>query len=141
MQSLERKIANYFQNRKEVVAVYLFGSYAKGQERHFSDLDIGIVLHHSVLKRSFELQNQYIVDLGRLLRKDIHAVILNSAGELLLKQVFQNGHPVCINNDDQLKQFKMYKIAMIADFGYYIEMTREGFVQSLMHQHGERQNG
>lgn len=138
MHSLERKIANYFQKRKEVVAVYLFGSYAKGQERHFSDLDLGIVLHHSVLKSSFGFQNQYIVDLGRLLRKDIHAVILNSAGELLLKQVFRNGHPVCINNDDQLKQFKMHKIAMIADFGYYLEMTREGFVKSLMPQRGER---
>ena len=106
MHSFESKIAIYFQSRKEVVAVYLFGSYAKGQEMHFSDLDLGIVLHHSALKRSFEFQNQYIVDLGRLLRKDIHAVILNSVGELLLKQVFQTGHLVCINNDDQLKQLK-----------------------------------
>jgi len=41
---LEEKIRAYFLNKKEVVAVYLFGSYAEGRECHLSDIDIGILL-------------------------------------------------------------------------------------------------
>ena len=33
MTKLENTINNYFKKRKEVVAVYLFGSHAKQQER------------------------------------------------------------------------------------------------------------
>jgi len=29
---LEEKIINYFKNRKEVITIYLFGSYAVGKE-------------------------------------------------------------------------------------------------------------
>ena len=141
MTKLENTINNYFKKHKEVVAVYLFGSHAKRQERRLSDVDLGIVMQHSALPRSLEFQSQYIVDLGRLLRKDIHAVILNTAGELLLKQVFRSGHLICNNNEDQLKRFNMHKFSMIAEFGYYLEITRAGFVQSLRNSRGDRQNG
>ena len=131
MTNIKEKIRSYFKNRKEVVAAYLFGSRAKGHERRSSDVDVGIVLHHGELHRSFELQKQYMVDLGRLLRKDMHTVILNTVGELLLKQVFSNGKLICVNNENEFKQFKMYKFSIIAEFGYYLEVAQAGFVQSL----------
>jgi len=44
MSELEEKIKNYFKNKKEVIAVYLFGSYAEGREHDLSDIDIGRIL-------------------------------------------------------------------------------------------------
>lgn len=132
---MQNTIQHYFKSRQEVVAVYLFGSHAAGRERPFSDVDLGVILHHHDLKQSFALQNQYTVALGRKLRKDVHAVILNTAGELLLKQVFKKGICVCINDDTEFKKFKMIRFSMISEFGYYLKMIQAGFIQSLLEEH------
>ena len=34
-----KKITNYFENNADIVAVYLFGSYANGKARPCSDID------------------------------------------------------------------------------------------------------
>ena len=36
-------ISNYFKDQKEIISVYLFGSYSENKERPFSDIDIGII--------------------------------------------------------------------------------------------------
>jgi predicted nucleotidyltransferase len=131
MIDLKEKIRSYFSNREEVVAIYLYGSHASAKERFFSDVDVGIVLQHKFLKQAFELQSRYMADLGRQLRKDVHPVVLNNAGELLLKQVFQKGVCICINDPEQLKYFKMNRYAMIADFGYYLSMAQDGFRKAV----------
>ncbi len=41
---LIERIKSYFEDRPEVVAVYLFGSYAQGYEKSFSDIDLEILL-------------------------------------------------------------------------------------------------
>jgi len=82
-------IGDYFKDRKEVVAAYLFGSHAVGKARPFSDVYVGVVLTHPFQAQSFDLQNQYTVAMGRQLRRDIHVVVMNTAGETLLKQIFR----------------------------------------------------
>ena len=132
MNGLQKTINQYFKNRKEVVAVYLFGSHAAGMQRSYSDMDVGVILHHRDLNQAFNLQSQYTVALGRKLRKDAHVVILNTAGELLLKQVFKKGVCVCVNDDTELKQFKMIRYSMISEFGYYLKMTQAGFRRKVL---------
>jgi predicted nucleotidyltransferase len=123
-----KKILNaYFQKHDDVVAVYLFGSHAIGTDRSFSDVDIGIILKHQVVCNATALRKIYIAELGRAIRKDIHPVILNSAGEFLLKQVFKKGVCVCINDASRLRQFKMIRYAMISEFDYYLKLTQRGF--------------
>ncbi|WP_319409025.1 nucleotidyltransferase domain-containing protein [uncultured Desulfosarcina sp.] len=125
-------IGNYFKDRKEVVAAYLFGSHAAGKERPFSDVDVGVVLTHQDQAEAFQLQSQYTVAMGRKLRKDIHVVVMNTAGETLLKQIFQKGVCVCVNNPSVLARFKMIRFSMIGEFGYYLDMTQAGFRRKLI---------
>jgi len=40
---LSKIISDYFKNKDEVIAVYLFGSYACGKNQPFSDIDIGML--------------------------------------------------------------------------------------------------
>ena len=56
-----------------------------------SDIDIGILLDRNDRDFAKEKRSNYIVELSRILRKDIHLVILNSAGEELLRQIFLKG--------------------------------------------------
>jgi predicted nucleotidyltransferase len=41
---LIEKLTAYFKTKSEIIAVYLFGSYANGKEHRSSDIDIGLLL-------------------------------------------------------------------------------------------------
>jgi predicted nucleotidyltransferase len=99
--ALIEKVKSYFLNENEVVAVYLFGSYARGRAKRTSDVDIGILLNSNNSKVFKAKQLRYLKELGRLLRKDIHPVILNTAGEMLMQQIFTRGK--CIVENDRRK--------------------------------------
>jgi predicted nucleotidyltransferase len=129
---LVKKIAGYFANKDEVIAVYLFGSYAKGTKSHLSDIDIGILFDQRDLDFINEKRNDYIVELARLLRKDIHPVILNYAGEGLMNQIFQKGKCIIKNDPKKLSVYEMITLAKIAEFAYYRHTMQSGFVKKVM---------
>ena len=129
---LSDTISSYFANKDEVIAVYLFGSYAKGTKSHLSDIDIGILFDKRDLDFINSKRNDYIVELSRLLRKDIHPVILNSAGEELMKQIFSKGQCILINDSKKLSRFKMIMYSKISDFAYYRNQMKNGFIRKVM---------
>ena len=129
---MEQRIRQYFEDNKDVVAIYLFGSYAAGKEGHQSDIDIGIVFDGKDPELMMEKSLSYMLYLSRILRKDIHPVILNTASELLLKQVFEKGKCILVNDKKKLAQFKMVEFAEIADFAYYQKLIQSGFIRKVM---------
>lgn len=132
MSNIEDKIRDYFKNKREIIAVYLFGSHATGKKQHFSDIDIGILLDRDQLSTGKELITKYIVELTRILRKDIHPVILNLASEELLKQIFQKGKCILTKNSRKLACFRMMKFVEIADFAYYRDQMQSGLIRKVM---------
>jgi predicted nucleotidyltransferase len=115
-----------------VTAVYIFGSYATGKEYHLSDIDIGVLLDKYNPEVAKNLITDCIVELGRILRKDIHPVILNSASEELLRQIFLKGRSVMINDSKKLAYFKMVKFVEIADFSYYRSQMQSGLIKQVL---------
>ena len=132
MTELEKKIAGYFRKKKEVIAVYLFGSHAEGKNRKLSDIDIGILLDEDSLDFANEKKKEYAAVLGRSTRKDIDAIILNLAGEGLLRQVFLKGKCIVVNDSRKLAQSKMVMFAKIAEFGHYRSKMQSGLVRKIM---------
>ncbi len=131
----KEKIKNYFKSKKGIIAVYLFGSHAKGKEYHLSDIDIGILLdrnHQKYQEDKKTIITDSIVELGRILKKDIHPVILNSAGEELLRQIFLYGKCLLINDPEELSRFKMVMFSRIADFSYYRNKMQSGLIKKIM---------
>jgi len=129
---LPKKIFDYFKNKEEVVAVYLFGSYVEGKERPFSDIDIGILLNKNDRHFVKEKRNEYMTKLSRVLRKDVHPVILNSAGEELIKQIFLKGKCIFVNDTKTLSHYKMVMLSKIVDFAYYRNQMQSGLIRSIM---------
>lgn len=132
MHRLDENITAYFKNKKEVVAVFLFGSYAEGKDRVLSDIDIGILLDRNSRDFFNERKNDYIVELGRIMRKDIDPVILNLAGEELLRQVFSKGRCILVNNSRKLSRYKTVMFSKIAEFGYYRNRMQSGLIRKIM---------
>jgi len=134
---IKKAIAEYLSNKKEISAVYLFGSYAHGQQRPFSDIDLGILFSSS---SNIEQRNHFeelIPPLSRLLRKDVDLTVMNSASERLLFQIFAKGSCILVNNPKHLAEFKMTAFSKIADFGYYRTQLENCFTRKILQaEHG-----
>ena len=129
---MEHLIRTYFSKKPEVITVYLYGSHAVDKQRIDSDADIGILLRQTDLKREEVLREQVIVELSRILKKDIHPVIMNTAGEVeLLRQIFSKGRCVQTNDSKLRAQFMIVSLCRIAEFGYYRKIIQSGFLRSV----------
>lgn len=135
--NIELSLASYFSTRQEVVAAFLFGSYAFDRQRPESDLDIGILLAFGAVSSASALRTIYTVELGAALRKDIHPVIMNLAGEELLRRIFAKGKCLQINDQRALDLFRIAAYGRIADFERYRKMTQRGFIRRLKSEIGD----
>ena len=129
---IEDRIKDYFRNRDNVAAVYLFGSHASGKERAGSDVDIAILFQTRDLDFIRDSIDLYLVELSRLLKKDIHPIVLNSAGEVILKQILNKGKCVVVNDRRQLASFKIAAFAKIFDFSYYRDLMQSGLIKTVI---------
>jgi predicted nucleotidyltransferase len=129
---LINQLEAYFEDKSEVIAVYLFGSQATDKTGRSSDVDIGILFDTSDVAGEIDKRNQYMVDLANILRKEIHPVVLNSAGEELMRQIFLKGKCILVRDPKKLSLFKMTMLARIADFGYYRDQMQSGLIRNIM---------
>ena len=128
----EKKVTNYFENKEDIIAVYLFGSYASGKARSRSDIDLAILLgsrDRAVITRRLD---KYLIDLSRMLRKDMHLTAMNFASEELLKQIFKKGNCLIVNDSKKLAYFTMIAYSKIVNFHYYRGQFQEGIVRKVM---------
>jgi len=122
-EELKKHAATYCATRPEIVACYLFGSRAVGKERPGSDVDIAFLLDNAIPTDTYsDLKMTYYSDLERVLRLDIHPLIMNDAGEVVLSQVFGKGEVVYQQDPEALRNFRRRKLPLIAEFSYYIDM-------------------
>ena len=128
---LLKTIAKYF-NTKDIIAVYLFGSYAEGRERPSSDIDIGVLLNKKNTNLEKNIQNTFIVELSRIIKKDIHLLILNSASEELMRQIFLKGKCILVNDKKRLAIFKMVMLSKIVEFTHYRNQMQKGLIKKVM---------
>ena len=130
--NLITRLKSYYKKKPEIIAVYLFGSQATDKTGRSSDVDIGILLDTIDRATEIEKRNQYMVDLANILRKEIHPVILNSASEELMRQIFAKGKCILVKDQKKLSLFKMTMFARIADFGYYRRQMQSGLTRNIM---------
>ncbi len=129
---MEEEISRIFDKHPEVVAVYLFGSFAKGLEKEKSDVDIAILLDPQRKADEFSLKRALIIELSRELRKDIHLVVMNRAGELLSAQIFKYGKCLFDRAPTLLSFFRMVQYSKIADFAFLRRNMEKGFTRKIM---------
>ena len=133
MKAINEKIVEYFSIKTGVVAVYLYGSYASGKQTDKSDLDLAIIMDSEKISPAqyFNKRDQFMLELSRILRKELHVVLLNHAGEGLLQQVLKKGELVYISNKQKLNMFKARILQQIFEFNYYRNRMQSGFIRYL----------
>ncbi|MEL7597459.1 MAG: nucleotidyltransferase domain-containing protein, partial [Clostridiaceae bacterium] len=82
----------------DIKLIYIFGSYAKGNNNANSDLDIAVLLNNDYDPMD---KLSLIGDLTSIFkRNDIDLVILNSANSVLKHQVIKYGKLIFMENED-----------------------------------------
>ncbi|MCM2283322.1 MAG: nucleotidyltransferase domain-containing protein [Desulfobacula sp.] len=134
---MEGKIQNYFRGKKEIAAVYLFGSFASGKFTETSDIDLAVLFEHSRVESAESLKEKYMSELGRILRKDIDIIVMNTAGEMLLNQIYKKGKPILNQNMKFEKIFKIKAFMVYSDFEFYLKHIQHHFIRNIMEtEHG-----
>jgi predicted nucleotidyltransferase len=134
---ISRKISPYFERESRVTAAYLFGSFARGSQRPNSDVDIAILLDesHGKIDRK-NLYDRLLPQLGRLLRQDVHILILNDASYLARIEALSRGRLLHVKDDEALARFRMVSFALFADYAPYLRELQQKLRRRLMDGHG-----
>lgn len=86
--AVTEKIRDYFAADPNVVAVYLFGSHAKGRAGAGSDIDLAVLLRE---KPEYDYRLRVMCELADLLKTEVDALILDQCGILMQRQVLKYG--------------------------------------------------
>jgi predicted nucleotidyltransferase len=114
------KIKNILEDLSIVEFAYLFGSYAKGEENNWSDIDIAVFTNSTLntLDTYLEIHHKLAV----AFHEEIDLVILNNAKNFyLLKDIFNEGIILKDTVDSKRKLYEVDKMHEIID---YFELKR-----------------
>lgn len=129
-----KQIKDYFKDREEVSAVYLFGSAATGSETAASDIDIAILLKHGVNPYKPDIQLKIMSDLELLLKKRIDVVLLNSADPILEHQIRKHSKILIDKNPKVRMTYELEARKRYFDFIYrhnnYMNILKNRILQA-----------
>ena len=117
MQEIEKKVSQYFKGSPGIIAVYIFGSFAKEKINQFSDIDIAVLVADELKESSYtDLRLKFMTDLSSVLEKETDVVILNQAPPFLKYQIFKYGKATFERDDRRSRSFKARSILEYFDF-------------------------
>lgn len=117
-QNLEvKKIAQKFQLKLVIV----FGSFASGQNKEDSDLDIGVLGGEAAC---FEKQVDLANELSKVFRKNVDLSVFNRSNPLLLFQASQNSF-LLYGRGQEFNRFKFRAFKEYHDYAPYFAMERK----------------
>jgi len=113
-----------------VLAAYLFGSYAKGNQTTESDIDIAILLS-DFPQKMLEYYLHLVNELSQVLGDEIDLIILNTAPPLLKHQTIKHGKLVYCRDERARVQFEARAQDEYLDFSIAAERYDECLVKQV----------
>lgn len=109
--NLLQAIERYLKNNSLIIFGYLFGSYAKGEHRDNSDIDLALYLQ----KENLDTLLQINYELSKITQKDIDIVVLNSVKNIYLTDaILRDG--IILKDSSQRIDFELKMQENILDF-------------------------
>jgi predicted nucleotidyltransferase len=129
----------------EVVAVYLFGSAARGTRGKRSDVDIAVLTHArgTSCRRSRSLVEYVQAACDALGTDDVDVVLLRGAPIVLRHEVFREGKPLLVRDPEALARFRLESSREYLDTiplrrtfeeAFFRRVRRNGFARQASHR-------
>lgn len=126
-----KSLVDYLATQPDVLAAYLFGSYATGKARPGSDVDVAVLLSGTDKMERFERRLQLMGEVEEALgRRPADVVVLNDAPPLLTHQVLREGRLVFERNRAARVEFEVRAGQMYTD----LVPMRRFFREALFHE-------
>lgn len=128
-ESLINKIKDYLLKNENIIAIILFGSYARKTENINSDIDIAIKLNKPISKKElFQLK----LNLEDLVNKDVDLLNLDEIADGIRYEILINGETLYARNEFY---FELYKLQMYRE---YLELneSRMQIIENLKNGDG-----
>lgn len=131
-EKLKDKIIEYFQDKKEVITVYLYGSIVTGKDAMKSDVDIALLTNpYKNLMESQRARVRYQTEISRLIEREVDLVFLQEAGELLSYQILSKGQVVVETDKETHRSFRAYRLIKCLDFQFLEDRMKKGMVTAM----------
>lgn len=122
-----KRITDYFQDRKEVAAVYLFGSFGGPRENRESDIDIAILLDETKSEKNYNrFKDKYFAASPNFSLKSVDIVILNDASSYLKHRILRTGKLLLEKNRPFRVRFTQRAILEYLDYRPIEEICLKG---------------
>ena len=129
---IKEKIVNLAENKDYILAVYLFGSYARDKAKPGSDIDIAILLEKDKNQKSSELKIEIYEELIKNGLDNIDLVILNQASALLTYEVVKENKLLYKKDKFQAASYQSLMIRKYLDFEYYLKKNQDKFKERIL---------
>ena len=128
-----RLLAQEFERDSSVIALYLFGSFARGEEGPLSDIDVAVLADRSMLsQRVGDPVVEYLGRINRVLGTDeVSFVLLNEAPLVLRYEVIRGGQVLVDNRPRARLDFEVHTEDLYMDFRPHLEAYDEELLRQL----------
>ncbi|RJP18046.1 MAG: nucleotidyltransferase domain-containing protein [Deltaproteobacteria bacterium] len=133
-----------FSGFPEVVAVYVFGSSARGTRGKRSDVDIAVLTREKGFSHRPRSLVEYVQAASDALGTDnVDVVLLDRAPIVLRHEVFREGKPLLVRDPEALSRFRQTSsreyldtipLRRIFEKAYFRRLRRNGFVRQAAHR-------
>ncbi|HEX9971802.1 MAG TPA: nucleotidyltransferase domain-containing protein [bacterium] len=137
-------IVNYLSSVSQLIAAYLFGSYAKERQDQMSDIDIALLFRNEFSTEQMnKLELSIWQKLTAILRTDeIDLLVLNHVPLSMQFEIIRTGKTICNNDNDRRIDFEIHTCARYWDFkklkdeydSYSIRRLKHKYLEDSVHE-------
>ncbi|MFW5999066.1 MAG: type VII toxin-antitoxin system MntA family adenylyltransferase antitoxin [Halanaerobiaceae bacterium] len=123
-----KKLREFFADSKDLLTVYIFGSYGTSYENKNSDIDFGILF-----KEAPSLMNKlfYAGKIESIMGRETDLVTLNTVNVLLQHRIIKTGTKIYERDFIATADFKESVLNKYFDFGVVLKKLKRDFHQGL----------
>ncbi|HLC15695.1 MAG TPA: nucleotidyltransferase domain-containing protein [Thermodesulfovibrionia bacterium] len=138
---LSKTVKEVCKFHESVLAVYLFGSFAKGKEKKGSDIDLAFLFDHSFYKhdayQAFAEAQLMGAETGKKLFMVVDVNLLNNASIIFAYEVVSTGLCIYERNRDERISFEVLTRSKFYDFYPFIKKSRKKKINSIIKRQEE----
>lgn len=122
-----------FKKFPEVLLSYIFGSYATGNIKPLSDIDIAYLINPALtLSSSLEFELNVESEIAHTLKTDeVDCVCLNNAPVELQYQIISYGKNIYSKGESERVLYETIVLDKYFDFKYYLDQNKNIFLQNI----------
>jgi len=127
------RLMNAFEQEMSLDAVILFGSFASGDQKPLSDIDIAVLMNRGLAPEQISETHSRLLGVitETLTTEEIDLVVLNTAPLRFSYSILKNGALVFVRNAEHLIDFREQVIKEYLDFSYYLTMFNNAFREGI----------